>query len=398
CAADFLRAGQHVLQPLAGALTRQLLDRALRLAQLAEQRVNALGGALRFRAELRGDGLQGSQPLADHRLRGAPRHRFDAAHTRAAALLPRDQKLPDLAGGAHVRAAAQLVAPALGAVARLGDRHGADHLAVLLAEQRHRAFAARLGERLGDDLGGPVGEDHLVDLPGDGVKLRLADGLVVREVEAQPVGRDERALLPDVLAEHAAQCGVEQVRRGVVTHDIPAALLIDRALGPVANLDLAAHHLANVQDQASNRGAHRVDAYLPVPAAQHAGVADLAASLNVEGGLGQYDLDSLAFGRLEYALTLANERDDPALEPQPVVIVGLALHALAGQLARRLEIFECLLVDGHILALARLTAGDEPVPCHLPGEPRLADAGPLLAPDFAGGLPGPAVLPADRAG
>src|SRR5690606_5343207 len=115
----------------------------------------------------------------------------------------------------------------------------------------------------GDYFGGPVGEDHLVDLPGDCVKLRLADGLVVCEVEAQPVGRDERTLLPDVLAEHAAQCGVEQVRRRVVTHDIPAALLVDRALDPVANLDLAAHHLANVQDQAANRGAHRVDAYLP---------------------------------------------------------------------------------------------------------------------------------------
>ena len=38
-------------------------------------------------------------------------------------------------------------------------------------------------------------------------------GLEVREVEAQPVGRDQRALLLHVRAEHLAQRRVQQVRR-----------------------------------------------------------------------------------------------------------------------------------------------------------------------------------------
>ena len=43
--------------------------------------------------------------------------------------------------------------------------------------------------------------------------------LVVAEVEAQPVGVDERALLLDVLAEHLAQRPVEEVGGGVVAAD-----------------------------------------------------------------------------------------------------------------------------------------------------------------------------------
>src|SRR5690606_41735098 len=40
--------------------------------------------------------------------------------------------------------------------------------------------------------------------------------LEVGEVEAQPIGRNERALLPNVGAEHLAQAGMEHVRAGVV--------------------------------------------------------------------------------------------------------------------------------------------------------------------------------------
>ena len=50
---------------------------------------------------------------------------------------------------------------------------------------------------------------------------------VVREVEAQAVRRDQRALLADVVAEHLAQRGVQQVRRGVVAPDRLAALAVD---------------------------------------------------------------------------------------------------------------------------------------------------------------------------
>ena len=91
-------------------------------------------------------------------------------------------------------------------------------VAVLLAEERHGAAGDGLvvfhdaGLALG--VGADLGVDQALDL---GELLRL-DGLVVGEVEAQPVRRDERALLRDVGAEHAAQRGVQEVRGGVVEH------------------------------------------------------------------------------------------------------------------------------------------------------------------------------------
>ena len=52
--------------------------------------------------------------------------------------------------------------------------------------------------------------------------------LGVREIEAQPVGRDQAALLGDVAAEAVAQRGVEQMGRAMVGADRGAALGIDR--------------------------------------------------------------------------------------------------------------------------------------------------------------------------
>ena len=51
------------------------------------------------------------------------------------------------------------------------------------------------------------------------------------EVEAQPIGRDERAGLFDVRAEHVAQRGMQQVRGGVV-----AARRV-----PEGDVDIGAH-------------------------------------------------------------------------------------------------------------------------------------------------------------
>ena len=50
------------------------------------------------------------------------------------------------------------------------------------------------------------------------------DRPIVREVEAQAIRRDERALLLDVRTERLAQSLVEQVRGRVVPHDVETAL------------------------------------------------------------------------------------------------------------------------------------------------------------------------------
>ena len=41
----------------------------------------------------------------------------------------------------------------------------------------------------------------------------------MREIEAQPVGRDQRSLLRDMVAEHLAQRFVEKMRRGMILAD-----------------------------------------------------------------------------------------------------------------------------------------------------------------------------------
>ena len=53
-------------------------------------------------------------------------------------------------------------------------------------------------------------------------------GLRMREVEAQPIRRDQRAFLRDVIAEHLAQRLVQQMRRRMVGADLSAARVIDR--------------------------------------------------------------------------------------------------------------------------------------------------------------------------
>jgi hypothetical protein len=69
-------------------------------------------------------------------------------------------------------------------------------------------------------------------------KLGLGrDGLEVGEVEAQPAGVDQRALLAGVLAEHVAERPVEGVGGGMAAGDRPPAvgvdLDVDRVVDPV---------------------------------------------------------------------------------------------------------------------------------------------------------------------
>ena len=146
-----------------------------------------------------------------------------------------DDERADVAGGADVRAAAELHAEA-------GNRDDADAVAVLLAEERHRAVRDRLLGRL--DLGRHrrVADDLLVDDALDAQELVARDGGDVHEVEAQPVGRDERARLLDVRAEHLPQRRMEQVRRRVI-----AARRVADLVGDLGGDDLSAPERARTR-------------------------------------------------------------------------------------------------------------------------------------------------------
>ena len=132
---------------------------------------------------------------------------LDAAEVRADRALGHDLHRADVAEGAYVGAAAEL-----GGV-RAGLEHAHD-VAVLVAEEGDGA------ELLGLGLGGLVVADRARWRGSRGWRgPRCAaicvggDRLVVAEVEAQPVGRDQRALLLDVVAEHLAQRPVQEVGR-----------------------------------------------------------------------------------------------------------------------------------------------------------------------------------------
>ncbi len=110
----------------------------------------------------------------------------------------------------------------MGAAAELGRRavdvDDPHDLAVLLAEERHRPEPARLVEGRLERVHGHVREDGAVDALLDLDALLVGQLRRVREVEAELVRANSGARLLDVVAEHLAKRGLEQVRRGVVRH------------------------------------------------------------------------------------------------------------------------------------------------------------------------------------
>ena len=71
-------------------------------------------------------------------------------------------------------------------------------------------------------------QDVAVDARLDLLQLLGGQRLGMGKVEAQPVGRDQRAGLAGMLAQHGVQLGVQQVGGGVVAHDVAPALDIHR--------------------------------------------------------------------------------------------------------------------------------------------------------------------------
>src|SRR5438309_5030865 len=76
--------------------------------------------------------------------------------------------------------------------------------------------------------------------------------LGVREVEAEIIGRDQAALLTDMVAQTPAQDGVEQVRRTVVRADAVAALRIHNLVHRFADrqltlVDLGAEYMQHAK-------------------------------------------------------------------------------------------------------------------------------------------------------
>src|SRR5262249_4503841 len=149
--------------------------------------------------------LEGALLPSDGGERGGPGHGFHAADARSDGALGRHLEETDLAGLVQGRAAPQLHG-------EVADAERGDALTVLFAEQRERAGAQRLVELhlLARDL--DIRLDLLVDEVLDLLGLAILDGRAMREIEAQVIGRDQRAVLRDGRAENLAKRVLPQLR------------------------------------------------------------------------------------------------------------------------------------------------------------------------------------------
>ena len=147
----------------------------------------------------------------------------------------------------------------------------------------------------------------------------------MREVEAQPLGRDERTLLHRLRPQDLAQRGVQQVGPGVVAHDRRARAGVDGERDGIAFAERARDHPPLVHDQSAGRLLRVLDLDARAPRGRDgAAVADLAAALAVEGRDRRDHLDRTAlFGPVD-ELAVDDQRLDARLGLQPVVADELA--------------------------------------------------------------------------
>ena len=201
-------------------------------------------------------------------------------------------------------AAAELVRP-------VTDRHDSNLVAVLLAEQRHRTHRSGLGLAHEVRRHRKVVEEYLVNPCLDLLQDARGDRCRTREVEPQPTRGVLRAHLGGGIAESLAEGPVDEVGRGVRPGNSPASLDVDLGHHGLALCDLAARHLAAMNEQSRNGRLH-VE-YLDdraLPGKEPPMVTELAAGLGVERRAVQDDLDVLARTGRRHRLAIADEAND----------------------------------------------------------------------------------------
>ena len=134
-------------------------------------------------------------------------------------------------------------------------------------------------------------------------------GLGVADVEAQPVGRHQRALLRDVLAEMAAQRLVQQMGRRMVGAQLGAADRVDGHDDVVADLELALLDLGVMGMQVADASsARRAIAASPLAPTKRPVSPMLAAGFGIERRLVGHDPAGLARRRARVDLLAVDAR------------------------------------------------------------------------------------------
>src|SRR5260221_462848 len=291
------------------------------------------------------DARQALAFLAHQRQRDRAGDRLDAADARGDAAFGSDAEKADVAGVRHVSAAAQL--------ARGTDVEHAHLVAVLLAEEHHRAQLLRVVDGHDARRRRLVPQDLGVHQVLDTADLLRGHGRVVAEVEARLVRVDQRALLLHLGAEHFAHRLVPEVRGRMVAHGAHALVEIHLRPDDVAHLELASLHHAVVAEHLGLdllRVLHLEEREAAAAPGELALVTDLAAGFCIEGRLVEDDDALLARAEPLDAGAAAIERDHAAFFRERLVAAEAGLGALVLELRPRLELggrARALLLRGH---------------------------------------------------
>ena len=103
------------------------------------------------------------------------------------------------------------------------------------------------------------------------------------EVEAQTLRRHQGPGLPNVVSQHGAQAGVEQVGAAVVAGGVPAAGGVDLSRYRLPQGDIALLYNPPMHDEPGHGTVGIMHAYDPVGSGDGSPVAHLAATLGVHG-------------------------------------------------------------------------------------------------------------------
>ena len=201
----------------------------------------------------------------------------------ATPLSPTDRDQADVAGAPHMRAAAQLDRPAHVSLPQLArpSRPRAPRRRISRRTARARRTRRASSSAISRVVTGAFCSTTSLAMSSTRSSSSARHRLGMREVEAQPVGRDQRALLRDVVAEHLAQRLVQQMRRRMVGADgASAARDRRRAAAASPTLSVPCSTVTEMHEQVAGFLLRVGDARARRRRARHrAGVADLAAGL-----------------------------------------------------------------------------------------------------------------------
>ena len=164
-----------------------------------------------------------------------------------------------------------------------------------------------------------IGEDFRIDASLHCAQLLVGHGLAVGEIETQTFGIHQRTLLCDVLAQHFAQGGVQQVCRRVMARGRFAGCGIHLGLDRTAQGKAASLYGTDMQVAVALTPAIRDPKATTSGSCQHATIADLSTTLAIERGTVEQDHTFVADAKFSYRLPTAGQGNHLAVERQSVV-------------------------------------------------------------------------------